>query len=165
MSPNPESPQSDAQTDLDDQQCAEAVRTCACFNFRKASRAVTQLFDETLAPTGLRSTQFVILVAIHVHAPIALADLARAMIADRTTLSRNLKPLEREELIARHRAPRRRAHLMRLTEAGEQRLAQAMPLWKKAQQQFVEQMGEANWDMMLGKLDEAVEAVEATRHR
>jgi len=144
--------------EIDDALCAEAARACACFNFRKASRAVTQLFDEALAPVGLRSTQFVILVAIRVHGPVALADLSREMITDRTTLSRNLKPLEREGLIERQRAPRRRAHLMHLTDAGRRRLAEGIPLWERAQRRFVERMGRDRWEMMLGALAEAVEA-------
>ena len=72
---------------------AEMARTCACFNFRKASRSVTQLFDQTLAPAGLRSTQLVILITGQLVGPSSIARLARELVMDRSTLTRNLKPL------------------------------------------------------------------------
>src|SRR5438552_6327728 len=78
---------------IDDNSLAEAARTCACFNFRKASRSVTQLFDQILAPTGLRSTQLVILVTGQLLGPSSIARLARELVMDRSTLTRNLKPL------------------------------------------------------------------------
>ena len=77
---------------------AEAARVCACFNFRKASRAVTQLFDAVLHAGGLRSTQFVILVAVSLDKVARLPDLARVLNLDRSTLTRNLQPLVREGL-------------------------------------------------------------------
>ena len=69
------------------------ARTCACFNFRKASRSVTQLFDQILAPAGLRSTQLVILITGQLLGPSSIARLARELVMDRSTLTRNLKPL------------------------------------------------------------------------
>jgi hypothetical protein len=67
------------KAELDSDACAEAARTCASFNFRKASRAVTGFFDQMPEPTSLRSTQFVVLVAIHLHEPITLPSLAREL--------------------------------------------------------------------------------------
>src|SRR6516225_7986548 len=64
---------------------------CACSNLRRAARAVTQLFDAELKPTGIRSTQFVLLVAIAELAPISLGRLAQILVIDRTTLSRSLR--------------------------------------------------------------------------
>ena len=79
--------------EIDAAKLAEMARTCACFNFRKASRSVTQLFDQMLAPTGLRSTQLVILITGELLGPSSIARLARELVMDRSTLTRNLKPL------------------------------------------------------------------------
>ena len=79
--------------EIDEQKLAEMARTCACFNFRKATRSVTQLFDQILAPTGLRSTQLVILITSSLLGPSSIARLARELVMDRSTLTRNLKPL------------------------------------------------------------------------
>src|SRR5215475_8470111 len=72
---------------------ADMVANCACFNLRKASRTVTQLFDQILAPCGLRSTQLTILLAAKVLGPCGLARLARELVMDRSTITRNLLPL------------------------------------------------------------------------
>jgi hypothetical protein len=76
----------DSAPALDLELCAQAAASCACFNFRKASRAVTQRFDELLQPTGLRSTQLVVLIAVAVSDSPGVATLARALVMDRSTL-------------------------------------------------------------------------------
>lgn len=143
---------------LDDVKCAEAARVCACFNFRKASRAVSKLFDDTLQPIGLRSTQFVTLVAIHLNQPVNLSALARDMVADRSTLTRNLNVLERSGLVRNKTASGGRTRLYSLTEKGRRTLAEGLPLWEKAQSSFIEHIGEKNWPSMLANLGEAVNA-------
>jgi len=137
--------------------CADAARVCACFNLRKASRAVSKLFDDTLQPIGLRSTQFVTLLAIHVNEPIGLSALAREMVADRSTLTRNLNVLEREGML-KQKPARGRAHLYALTDKGRRVLIEGIPLWEKAQTRFVDQLGQKNWSGMLGGLEAAVNA-------
>jgi hypothetical protein len=89
----------DKVIELDLEACAQAAAVCACFNFRKASRAVTQHFDEQLQPTGLRSTQLVILLAVAVYESSGMAELARALVMDRSTLTRNLRPLINQGLL------------------------------------------------------------------
>ena len=74
----------------------QVVSSCACFNLRKASRVVTQHFDEILKPSGLLITQFTILVAIAMAKSGTINELAERLVMDRTTLTRNLKPMERE---------------------------------------------------------------------
>src|SRR6266568_2690129 len=81
---------------LNPAQLAEIEATCACSNVRKAARAVTQLFDEMLQPTGLRSTQFTLLVAVALLGEAPVTQMARALVMDRTTLARNLKPCVRQ---------------------------------------------------------------------
>jgi DNA-binding MarR family transcriptional regulator len=142
---------------LDKRFLAEAARACACFNFRKAARAVTQHFDTILQPGGLRSTQFVVLVAIEVEGAMQLPELARALNVDRSTLTRNLQPLARNGLL-RISGGRARASTVRLTPKGRRALAAAVPLWELAQTRFVEQIGERSWETMLKGLHRVVDA-------
>jgi len=142
----------------DSQTLAEAARVCACFNFRKASRAVTQFFDAVLLPSRLRSTQFVILVRIGADLRPNLPDLARSLNVDRTTLTRNLQPLVREGLLRISGGREERASVVRLTSKGERALAATVPLWEKAQTRFVEQFGGARWTSMLADLSRVVDA-------
>jgi DNA-binding MarR family transcriptional regulator len=142
----------------DSQTLAEAARVCACFNFRKASRAVTQFFDAVLQPSGLRSTQFVILVRIGADVRPNLPNLARSLNVDRTTLTRNLQPLVREGLLKISGGREERASAVRLTPKGERALAATVPLWVRAQTRFVEQLGGARWTSMLADLDRVVDA-------
>ena len=79
---------------------AEIPCACFCSSVRKASRAITQFYDEQLAPSGLLTTQFSLLSQVHRHGPVAMQGLADAMAMDRTTLTRNLKPLINARLIA-----------------------------------------------------------------
>lgn len=138
---------------------AEAARVCACFNFRKASRAVTQLFDNTLQPGGLRSTQFVILVAVAVEGAARLPELARMLNVDRSTLTRNLQPLAREGLLRVSDTRGERASSVKLTKKGERALMSTIPLWEKAQTTFVEKLGGRRWQAMLEGLNRVVAAV------
>ncbi len=142
----------------DSQTLAEAARVCACFNFRKASRAVTQLFDAVLQPSGLRSTQFVILVRIGADGRPSLPDLARGLNVDRTTLTRNLQPLVRQGLLRISQGRGERASNVRLTPKGGRALAAAVPLWVKAQTRFVGQFGGQRWPSMLEDLNRVVVA-------
>jgi DNA-binding MarR family transcriptional regulator len=141
----------------DQARCTEAAQVCACYNLRKASRAVSKLYDDRLQPIGLRSTQFVTLIAIRIQQPIGLSALSREMVADRSTLTRNLTVLERVGLI-RSKAGRGRTRLYSLTDKGSRAVAEGLPLWQQAQDQFVEQLGKKGWSTMLNSLDAAVRA-------
>src|SRR5262245_59248744 len=112
---------------------AEMARTCACFNFRKASRSVTQLFDQTLAPTGLRSTQLVILITGVLLGPSSIARLARELVMDRSTLTRNLKPLLAAGFLRFTRPEGGRHKAVEVTEEGRVALGKAAPFWHRAQ--------------------------------
>jgi DNA-binding MarR family transcriptional regulator len=107
---------------------------CNCFAIRSAARHVSQLYDQILAPTGLRTTQFSILAHLK-EGPRTINALAQKM--DRTTLGRNILPLERDGLLATASAPSdRRAKVLRLTKAGEDRLRAARICWTDAQARF-----------------------------
>lgn len=139
------------------EKCVQAATSCACFNFRKASRAVTQLFDTALQPTGLRSTQLVILIAAAVFESLAVSRLAKELVMDRSTLTRNLRPLERRGLVRLVSGADVRTRLVELTPAGRVALAAALPYWESAQVRFQEQLGQSRWESLLQSLNATVQ--------
>jgi DNA-binding MarR family transcriptional regulator len=110
---------------------------CNCYAVRAAARHITQAYDQFLAPTGLRTTQFSILAKLKRKGPLTINALAEDMVMDRTTLGRNILPLERDGLISiEPTASDRRAKELRLTKAGEKRLQAALKGWSQAQARF-----------------------------
>jgi DNA-binding MarR family transcriptional regulator len=129
---------------------------CACFNFRKASRAVTQLFDKTLQPVGLRSTQLVVLLAAGIYDKPTMAQLAEVIVSDRTTLTRALKPLFRRGLLENIRGTDKRKNGILLTLKGHKTIRQAVPYWRKAQNRVVRGFGQGQWNQFTKKLHQAI---------
>jgi DNA-binding MarR family transcriptional regulator len=116
---------------------------CTCFAVRAAARHVSQSYDRFLAPAGLRTTQYSILARLKRKGPLTINALAEEMVMDRTTLGRNLLPLQRDGLIAiKSAASDRRAKELRLTKAGENRLREALEGWSQAQARFEVAFGE-----------------------
>jgi DNA-binding MarR family transcriptional regulator len=110
---------------------------CNCLALRQAARHVTQFYDQFLAPSGLRTTQFSILAKLRLEGPMAINALAKRLVMDRTTLGRNILPLEREGLIAiMPGRTDRRSKELRLTDAGAARLRAARGGWTEAQSRF-----------------------------
>src|SRR6476619_3214353 len=115
---------------------------CNCFAVRAAARHVSQFYDQFLAPIGLRTTQFSILAKLKRKGPLTINALAEDMVMDRTTLGRNIQPLERDGLIRIEPAPSdRRAKELHLTKAGEKRLQAGREAWAKAQARFEASFG------------------------
>jgi DNA-binding MarR family transcriptional regulator len=116
---------------------------CTCLAVRQAARHITQLYDQHLAPAGLRTSQFSILVKLKRLGPLTINALADEMVMDRTTLGRNILPLEREGLLSITPGPKdRRSKELRLTDAGLERLRAGYEGWKKAQRQFAVAFGD-----------------------
>jgi DNA-binding MarR family transcriptional regulator len=110
---------------------------CNCLAIRQAARYVTQLYDRYLARSGLRTSQYGILARLKRNGPTTINALAVELVMDRTTLGRNIRPLERDGLIAiTPRRSDRRLKELRLTAAGERRVDEVRPAWIEAQQQF-----------------------------
>jgi len=140
----------DAKTEnVDAARLREVARACACANLRKAARAVTQVFDDALAPSGLKVTQFTMLVTSRLVGESTINELAERMVMDRTTLSRNLKPLVRSGLLEMQPGEDGRTRLVQLTPAGEQALKEAYPLWQQVQQETVSALGEERHEALL----------------
>ena len=129
---------------------------CACFNLRKVTRAVTQLYDDMLRPSGLRVTQFSLLVVGRMMGPVSVTRLAEMTVMDRTTLTRNLELLRKQGLIEVARGEDRRTRIVTITPRGNAALAEAMPFWKKAQAHVVKAMGQERWTAMQTDLGEMV---------
>jgi DNA-binding MarR family transcriptional regulator len=139
----------------------ETPANCTCFNLRKAARAVTQMYDEALKPSGLRATQFSLLCVVRNNEPIGISELAKALVTDRTTLTRNLKPLLGQGLLEVIEGADRRQRPIALTARGRDTLARALPLWRKVQVRMAAGLGHARWTGLLGDLDEAVRQAHA----
>ncbi len=129
---------------------------CACFNLRKTARAITQLYDEALRPSGLRCTQFSLLIATTRLEPVTVTHLAEIVVMDRTTLARNLGPLEKEGLIKVTPGDDQRTRIVTLTLRGKEVLSEAFPLWEKAQARVVRGLGQERWNSLQANLKEAV---------
>jgi DNA-binding MarR family transcriptional regulator len=110
---------------------------CNCLAVRQAARYVTQLYDRHLAASGLRTGQYGILAKLRRLGPMTINELAAELIIDRTTLGRNIRPLERDGLIVVTQGRTdRRVKELRLTEAGEARFQETRQAWVDAQRSF-----------------------------
>ena len=137
----------------------EVADGCACKHLRRSARAVTRLYDETLRPSGLRITQFTLLVAVAIGEPVPITRLADALGLDRTTLGRDLKPLTDRGLVAIRAGDDRRTRVVRLTGQGRDALGRAYPLWQSAQARIVEQ---SPWPVLAAGLQEVAAAARAS---
>ena len=118
---------------------------CVCNTLRMASRAVTQLYDDVLRPSGLRVTQFNILAMIARMGEANLKQLEDTLAIDQTTLTRSLNLLERDRVIERVPHPDGRIKAMRLTSKGRRALETAWPLWARAQDKVLRELGTTAW--------------------
>jgi DNA-binding MarR family transcriptional regulator len=133
---------------------AEVAAGCACRNLRRTARAVTQLYDETLRPSGLRITQFTLLVAAALSEPVSMSRLADVLHLDRTTLARDLKPLTERGLVQIAAGEDRRQRVIRLTRQGREAIGRAYPLWQRAQARIVHSTGPNHWQAVAAGLEE-----------
>jgi DNA-binding MarR family transcriptional regulator len=128
---------------------------CVCVVVRKASRRLTARYDASLAPTGLTLAQFSLLRNIRRHGPVSLTALGDIVELDRSTLGRNVRLLERMELVAPASGDDRREARVVLSPAGIRTLDQAIPLWRKVQHDIYDRLGAtgaAELEALLGAL-------------
>ena len=121
------------------------IDSCVCTRLRTAARMATRAYDEALRPADINASQLAILAAIDVDSTTSIGALSKRLMMDRTTLSRNLKPLERERLIELGAEGWKRSKTVQVTKAGRERLALAASLWDIAQRDFLNRFGRANW--------------------
>jgi DNA-binding MarR family transcriptional regulator len=122
---------------------------CLCGNFRRTSRALTQLYENALRPVGLRATQFTILQALTLAGEVTQSRLSEMLVIDSTTLSRTLRIMAREGWIAERRGKDRRERWLRLTRSGEAHFKRALPAWERVQTRLRRQLGEPAWNNLL----------------
>jgi DNA-binding MarR family transcriptional regulator len=114
---------------------------CLCFATQRAARALVRRFDEALRPVGLTSGQFSMLMSLNQPEPPTVGEVATLLGMDRTTLTANLKPLEREGLVESAIDPAdRRGRLLVLTTAGKKTLKAALPIWTRTHAQIDERL-------------------------
>jgi len=118
---------------------------CVCSTLRMVSRAVTQLYDDVLRPSGLRVTQFSILATLARRGEANLKELEASLAIDQTTPTRSLGLLERDGIIERASHPDGRIKAMRLTAKGRRALDVARPLWMRVQDKVLRELGTKAW--------------------
>jgi DNA-binding MarR family transcriptional regulator len=121
---------------------------CVCSTLRRAARSVTARYDRALSAAGLTVTQYAILARIHRAKAVALTELAANMGMDRTTLHRDLLPLERAGWVRSAEGEDRRQRLLELTPAGKARHKAARPAWAAAQRETLARLGEERWQQL-----------------
>lgn len=119
---------------------------CYAGSIRQASRIVTQMYDQALKPSGVKITQFGILRLLSVQPGLTTGAMASALVMDSTTLTRTLKIIEENGWIAATAGEDRRERHWTLTRAGEERVQQALPLWKQAQKEFAQLASDVDLD-------------------
>jgi DNA-binding MarR family transcriptional regulator len=122
---------------------------CMCASFRRASRALTHLYNAALRPVGLRATQFTILQVLSRAGEISQGQMGSILAMDSTTLTRTLRIMSRQKWIAERRGEDRRERLLRLDKAGRDQFRRALPAWEKTQAQLGRQVGDERWHHLL----------------
>ncbi|HKV63510.1 MAG TPA: MarR family winged helix-turn-helix transcriptional regulator [Candidatus Acidoferrum sp.] len=126
---------------------------CASLNFRRTARAVTRLYDMALQESGIRSTQFAILVGIAKKQPISMGALGDILGIDSTTLTRSLHLLKNEGLISISKRAKKRQRFLSMTTEGEKTLGRSVPAWRAAQERFVATVGPEYWLELRNELE------------
>ena len=121
--------------------CRKVENSCMGMRVRRAARVVGNYYDVHLKSVGLKGTQFTLLNAIFLNPSITITQLADLLLLNRTTLNRNLKPLERQGLVRTSPGKDQRTRVLKLTQEGSNLLQSALPLWLEAQTGVVEALG------------------------
>jgi DNA-binding MarR family transcriptional regulator len=140
---------------------------CLAFRVRRVSRVLTRLYDEALRPLGIQATQLTLLNAVTLcdeasdGEGAAMSHLAEVLAMDLTTLSRNLRPLEKSRLVTISPLPSdRRVRVARVTSSGQRLIESALPLWRHAHARVVEALGEQEAADLKVAFDATVAAVQ-----
>lgn len=129
---------------------------CTWFNIRRASRAITQYFDNYFRPYGIRVTQGNILGILNFKGESSITELAEFLFMDRTTLTRNIKPLQKKGLLAVNSGSDKRTKILTITDKGSELIQKVFPHWKEANQHFINGMGNKNWTELNDRLSEVL---------
>jgi len=130
---------------------------CTCANIRKAARIVTQMYEAAIQETDLKVGQVTMLAVLSNEGDMPLTSLADALVMDRTTLTRNLKPMIRDGFISIATEEDQRVRMVGLTDKGREKIKQAYPLWVGVQSKLVDGLGKNRWSGLISDLNAAVE--------
>ncbi len=135
-----------------------ALLPCACANLRRATRAVTRMYNHALRADGLEITQFTLLMALNLTGETTQGQLGKLLALDSTTLTRTLKLVKERGWIKAKPGNDHRQRLLMLTAAGREQLQRSTPHWKRAQEQLRTALGEATWSQLGGLLAQVTRA-------
>lgn len=136
-----------------------AVENCVCFNLRWVTRAVTKFYDAEMRRHGIRPTQGTLLLALNAKASWNMAELSDGLGLERTTLVRNLQPLQRDGLVTADGGGRGNRVEITITAKGRKQVEKFMPAWRAAQSAVVKTLGEKRWSTILSDLETAALAL------
>jgi len=136
-----------------------AVENCVCFNLRWVTRAVTQFYDAEMRRHGIRPTQGTLLLALNAKESWNMAELSDCLGLERTTLVRNLQPLQRDGLVTADGGGRGNRVELTITAKGRKQVEKFMPAWRAAQSAMVKTLGEKRWSAILSDLETAALAL------
>jgi DNA-binding MarR family transcriptional regulator len=135
------------------------VENCVCFNLRWVARAVTQFYDSEMRRHGIRPTQGTILLALNSKENWSMAELSDWLGVERTTLVRNLRPLQRDGLVQAVGGGHGNRVELAITAKGRKQIEKLTPAWKSAQSVAVKTLGEKRWSAILSDLETAALAL------
>jgi len=135
------------------------LRNCICFNLRRVTRIITQQYDSELRRRGIRSTQTPILQALCRRDSWTMAELSDWLGMDRTTLVRNLRPLQRDGLLEIAGGGHGVQVDVSISAKGRKHVEEFTPAWRAAQRKIVDTLGEETWSQLLDQLEQAAENV------
>jgi len=139
-----------------------AVENCVCFNLRWVTRAVTQFYDAEMRRHGIRPTQGSILASLQAKDSWNMAELSDWLGMERTTLVRNLRPLQRDGFVRVGGGGRGRLVELAITAKGRKQMEKLTPAWRAAQSAAVKTLGEKRWSAILSDLETAALALNKT---
>jgi len=137
---------------------------CASINFRRTARAVTRLYDAAMHKSGIRSTQFAILVGIAKTEPVAIGHLGQILVLDETTLTRSLNLLKKDGLISVSDRSTMRQRFLTVTPKGQRALAKALPYWRSIHGEFEAAVGPKVWLKLRAQLERLARLVVNMEH-
>ena len=146
-------------TRRNDKTRSELLAKCACFDLRRATRAVSRMYDDFLRDAGLNITQFSLLRLICAENDLSISTLGRYMVMDRTSITRALVPLERDGLIQSRPGADKRIRIVSVTNKGRNLVEDAEPKWRAAQAALLETIGAGRWRAMSTLLRETARMV------
>lgn len=135
------------------------ILPCMCASFRRAARALTQIYDEAMRPMRLRATQFTVLQVLELAGEVPQGKLGQMLAMDSTTLTRTLENMRHRGWVAKHTGTDKRERFLALTRSGRQQLRRATPAWEAVQARLRRELGDESWKEILKLTNEVTTAV------